>query len=259
MASRNQVHEVLALRLREVPSGARVLSFLSAEAGILDAFVFGGAKSKLRSLASPFHSGRAYFYHDPVRDFLKLSDFDVVEAYPGLRSGLRKSLGASLLAELLIKTSGGGGDFPEVLSLARSTLFSLATEADEKADYSLAIFIWRLVGILGLLPDLGSCAACGRTLREGEPRLWRLGEEGMTCASCAGDQAGVDQSGGEEAWLSAGASRWIERAANLDFHEALAVGLDSASRAGLRRLVFALARHAAEGPLEALRTAEGIL
>ncbi|MFZ4618160.1 MAG: hypothetical protein ACOYM2_18435, partial [Rectinemataceae bacterium] len=66
MSNRNQVHEVLALRMKEVPSGARVLTMMSAESGIIEAFIFGGPKSKLRSLASPWGAGRAFLYHDPV-------------------------------------------------------------------------------------------------------------------------------------------------------------------------------------------------
>ena len=59
--------------------------------------------------------------------------------------------------------------------------------------------------------------------------------------------------------ISAGAARWLERAASLPFAEALGVGLDAPSLAGLKRLAFGLARRAAEAPLSPLTSGAGIL
>jgi DNA repair protein RecO (recombination protein O) len=112
VSARNLVYEALALRARESPGGSRILTLMTAEAGLVDVFVFGGPKSRLRSLASPYASGRAFVYLDPVKDFQKLSDFDVRESYPALRDELGRLWAAGLVAELLIKTSGGGGDYP---------------------------------------------------------------------------------------------------------------------------------------------------
>jgi DNA repair protein RecO (recombination protein O) len=255
MSNRNQVHEVLALRMKEVPSGARVLTMMSADSGIIEAFIFGGPKSKLRSLASPWGSGRAFLYHDPVRDFLKLSDFEVIEPFSGLRESLRRIMGANLIAELLIKSSGGGGDFPEVLGLARDCLRSLEGLPESRADYPLLLFIWRLVEILGLMPDLQCCIDCGKDFAPGAGRVWRSQEGGFSCPAC--DPSGFDRGGA--AFISAGAYRWLERATGEPFAKAFAVTLDSPSLAGLRRFCFALARNAVDGPLEALTTGAGIL
>ena len=262
MAERNLVYDALVLRAKDVPSGSRVVTFLSAEAGILDAFVFGGPKSKLRSAASPWSSGRVFLYHDPLRDYLKVSDFEVAEAFSGLRDGLRRIMSASLVGELLIKTSGGGGDFPEVLGIARDTLAALETLPEGRTDYPLLLFIWRLVGVIGLLPDLGACVLCERELGPAEPRLWLRNEGGFACPRCRPETGGLGPRDGgfaEAPRLSAGALRWLERAESLPFAQAFEVGLDGASLAGLRRLAFALALEAADGPLETLRSGAGIL
>jgi DNA repair protein RecO (recombination protein O) len=255
VSSRNLVYDVLLLRTKEVPSGSRVLTLLSAEVGLLDVFVFGGPKSKLRSLASPWGAGKAYIYHDPVKDYYKLSDFEVREPFSGLREGLRKIMAANLVVELLQKTSGGGGDFPEVLELATACLRGIETLPEERADYPLLLFIWRLVGIIGLLPDPGSCVHCGRDMAADEPRIWFQNEGGFACPRCGGSRD--DEYGPPR--LSAGALRWLERAAQRPFAEALTASLDGPSLAGLRRLAFGLARSAAEAPLEVLEAAAGIL
>ena len=255
MSSRNLVYEALILRAKEVPSGSRVISMLSSEVGLIDAFVFGGPKSKLRSLASPWGSGRAFIYHDPVKDYFKLSDFEVIEPFSGLRESLRKILSANLVVELLIKTSGGGGDFPEVLALARACLLGIEGLPESRADYPLLLFIWRLVGIIGLLPDTGSCVHCGRDMVTGEARTWVDQEGAFACTRCRPPLEGEAHA----PFISAGASRWLDRASGLPFAEALGASLDPASLAGLRRLAFTLARSAADAPLEVLQAGSGIL
>jgi DNA repair protein RecO (recombination protein O) len=263
VASRNLTYEVLVLRAKEIPSGSRVATMLSADVGLIDAFVFGGPKSKLRSLASPWSSGRAFLYHDPVRDYLKLSDLEVTDPHSGLRDGLRKIMSASLVAELLIKTSGGGGDYPEVLALARDCLHGLERLPESRTDYPLVLFIWRLVGIVGLLPDTRTCVLCDREFADGEARTWLQGEGGFACLRCrpsrAEGAAAGSNSDSSAPSLSSGAVRWLERAAVRPFAEALDASLDASSLAGLRRLAFGLARSAAEGTLESLHSGSGIL
>jgi len=228
---------------------------LSAEEGIVDAFVFGGPKSKLRSLASPWGAGRAFLYHDPVRDFLKLSDFEVQRPFSGLRENLRKIVSASLVAELLIKTSGGGGDFARVLDMSVDCLGAIEDLGEERVDYPLILFIWRLVELIGLLPETATCVLCGKAMEAGESRLWMPREGGFACPDCRPPEGDAP----EAPRLSAGALRWLDRARELPSVGAAEVGLDRSSRSGLRRLCFGLARDAVDGTLESLSAGVGIL
>jgi len=267
LASRNLVYESLSLRSRESTGGGRILSIMTAEAGLIDVFVFGGPKSKLRSLASPYSSGRAFVYQEPGRDMGKLSDYEVRESFPGLREGLRKIWGAGLIAEFLLKTRGGGGDYGEVLSLARDALRALEAGADEDADYPILLFIWRMIEILGLEPELDLCVSCGLPIAESAPRFYSFQSGGFLCASCAGAEegracrspAGPASAAPAEAALLAGAARWLSAARNLDFAEASSRRLDRASLDSLRALLFGLARSAAEAPLASLEVGAGIL
>lgn len=283
--SRNLVYEALVLRARESPAGDRVLTLMTAEAGLVDVFVFGGPKSKLRSVASPYASGRAFVYLDPVKDFRKLSDFEVRDSFPALREDLGRLWGAGLIAELLIKTSGGGGDFPLVLELGRDALFSLDAERPERADYPTALFLWRLVALLGLGPDPISCATCGRDLLQesqaqrssaypGRSCAYSAAIEGFLCPSCAA-RAEADQGRDREDYaifpggsargtgsvvllhLGDGVLRWLTRSESLTFREAVRTGLDERSISELKALTFGLARRAAETPLSSF--APGVL
>ena len=268
--SRNIVYEALVLRARESPRGDRIVGLMTAEAGLVDVFVFGGPKSKLRSLAAPYSAGRAFVYHDPVKDLSKLSDFDVREPFSGLREDLRKIWAAGLVAELLQKTSGGGGDYPLVLGLALDSLRSLEALPSERADYPALLFIWRMLGITGLMPDPGACASCGRDLEPGSPSVHAEEAGGFLCPSCARLGAAAAAGGfrghseapewtGRRYPLTAGALRWLQRSGEIPFVMAARTCLDAESLEGLKALVYQLARKAAEGPLASLQAGLDIL
>jgi DNA repair protein RecO (recombination protein O) len=218
---------------------------MTAEAGLVDVFVFGGPKSRLRSLASPYASGRAFVYLDPVKEFQKLSDFDVRESYPALREDLGKIWSAGLVAELLVKTSGGGGDFPQVLELSLSCLAALDRAEAGASDPPILLFLWRLVNLLGLGPDPTACAACGRELRPSLGAAYSFALESFLCPSCASREDRVLR-------LGTGALRWLSRSLELGFDETLRLVLLPETVATLRSLLFGLARLAAESPLASL-------
>jgi DNA repair protein RecO (recombination protein O) len=253
--TRNLVYDCLVLRARESPAGDRILSLLTAEEGLTDVFVFGGPKSKLRSLASPYASGKAFVYLDPVKDFRKLADFDVIESYPALREDLDRLWSASLVAELLVKTSGGGGDFHIVVGLARSCLAALDSASPGATEPALVLFLWRLVEFLGLGPDPRACSSCGRefvfrrSLDEAAPApmagAYSFENDEFLCPLCASRS-------GRCLPLGQGALRWLTRSLDLPYDDAVKLPLLPETLGSLKTLCFALARMAAEAPLVSL-------
>jgi DNA repair protein RecO (recombination protein O) len=223
---------------------------MTAEAGLVDAFVFGGPKSRLRSLAAPYAAGRAFVYHDPVKDFLKLTDFEVRDSYPELREELGRLWSAGFVAEFLVKTSGGGGDYPQVLGLALDCLAALDSCAPGKAEALLFQFIWRFVELLGIGPDPTSCSSCGAELRPalGGPELagaYSFALEGFLCRECASREARILP-------LGPGALRWLTRVLELGFEEAARLVVLPETLATLKALLFGIARSAAQSPLASL-------
>jgi DNA repair protein RecO (recombination protein O) len=254
VSQRNLVYEALIIRAKESPGGSRILTMMTAEAGLVDVFVFGGPKSKLRSLASPYAAGRAFIYLDPVKDFLKLSDFDARDSFPALREDLGRIWAAGFIAELLIKTSGGGGDFPLVLELALDALGALDQTPPGRSDAPLLIFLWRLLNLLGIGPDPTTCSSCGAELHpiQGGPSFvgsYSFSQEAFLCPSCA---AHADRS----LDLATGAMRWLSRCLELSFAQAATLPLLPETAETLKRLLFGLARSAAEAPLASLGAGE---
>jgi len=243
--NRNLVYEALALRARESPGGSRILTLMTAEAGLVDVFVFGGPKSKLRSLASPYASGRAFVYLDPVKDFLKLSDFEIRDSYPELRDELGRLWSAGFVAEFLVKTSGGGGDYPEVLELALRCFAALDACAAGAAEAILFQFIWRFVELLGIGPDPTSCSSCGCELRPSLGGSYSFALGGFLCPDCSARAERILP-------LGTGALRWLTRVLALSYAEAAALVVLPETLATLKALLFGIARSAAESPLSSL-------
>ncbi|MGA2548428.1 MAG: DNA repair protein RecO [Rectinemataceae bacterium] len=245
MPTRNLVYEALILRARESPGGSRILTLMTAEAGLVDVFVFGGPKSRLRSLAAPYAAGRAFVYLDPVKDFQKLSDFEVRDSFPALRDDLDRLWSAGLVAEFLIKTSGGGGDFPQALDLAHQCLTALDSRPAGTSEPALLLFLWRFVELLGIGPDPTSCSLCGAELRPSLGGAYSFALEGFLCPSCAARAERILP-------LGTGALRWLARCLALSYAEALKLVILPETLETLKVLIFGIARSTAESPLASL-------
>jgi len=181
--SRNAVYSALVLRSRPSGESNNEVSLLTAEEGIIRATVFGGPKSKLRSHAAPYNSGQVWIYRDPAKEYGKLNDFDVHSWRPGLRELYERTMAAAGVAESVLYTHGGGGDWDSALKLTVSTLDALENANEELCERLLVHFLWRWAHFLGLQPHIESCGSCGDRA-DGHP-LWYSAREGVVlCGNC---------------------------------------------------------------------------
>jgi DNA repair protein RecO (recombination protein O) len=196
-----------ALVLKTAPFGEsnREAWFLSAAEGILRAAVYGGPKSRLRAHVSPFHSGTLYYYLDPVRDSRRVNDFDVKSWRPGLRELYERAMAAGAVADTILASHGGGGNWEGALDLAEASLEALAEAGEDAAGRIFTQFLWNWAAFLGLRPDLED------PVREGRPceappdeLLWFDRLEGEFLG-------GESRSGPGDRFLplNAGARRWL--------------------------------------------------
>lgn len=155
--------DALVLSSRLIGEDNRLVTFFSSERGVFDAILYGGRKSKLRSMVSPFHSGKGWFYNDESRHSIKITDFDPVSFRPSLRENLYKTCAASFAAELVIKTQGASDqdELTRQWVLVNGFLDGLDLSSDENAHLGTLRFIWRYLELLGLQPDASECAVCG--------------------------------------------------------------------------------------------------
>jgi DNA repair protein RecO (recombination protein O) len=200
---RNFVYHALALRVKPTGESNREAWFLTAEEGLIKATLFGGSKSRLRSQTSPFHEGKLMIYHDPVRDSRKVSDFDVQSWRPGIRECWERAMSAAAVAETILASHGGGGNWQEALELTSAILDILNGASAGACQRITVCFFWRWAQFLGVKPDLSACASCACEVKREEPLWYSAGKEALFCEKCAKD-------GGFSSRLGPGARLWLK-------------------------------------------------
>lgn len=266
MANRTWQIDAIILHSRETSSGGRTLSLLSPEAGLVQAFLFGGAKSKLRSLASPWHAGRAWLYKDSS-DFVKLTDFDAETEFPSIRQNLTALATASLLSEVLLATHCLGGDAMAAHHLAWQTLTGLesagniavasgsggaaaagpASDSRQKARQEMVLLqmCLQVIGHLGLLGDPDCCERCAASTEATGARYYSRHHGGFVCRSCAAELGGTIV-------VPAGALAWQERSLAAGLPAAFELGLAFEARAAIRTCLVDQVSRAVQTPLKSL-------
>lgn len=225
--SRNITYSALALRVRPMGESNREAFFLTSEEGIIRAAVFGGAKSKLRSFVSPFHQGTLWIYYDPVKDFKKVTDFDVQKWRPGLREKYERAMAGAALSDTVLASHGGGGNWQTALDLAGNTLDALDNADENMAIRVFSHFLWNWADLIGEKPSLHQCAVCGVPFEDAASVLYAPAENGLLCRSCVDGRKGIT--------LGAGARKWLLTVENLPPSSLSRYTLDAASLVQARR------------------------
>ena len=106
--NRSSSTDAIVLSLRPLGENNSSVTLLTPEAGLVYAVLYGGPKSRMRSLVTQWNSGKVWLYENPEKNQIKISDFEVSNYHTSFSQNLFKSYAASLAAELAIKTRCGG-------------------------------------------------------------------------------------------------------------------------------------------------------
>ena len=213
--SRTAVYSALVLRNRPSGESNSEITLLTGEEGLVRATVFGGPKNRLRAHCAPYNSGKAWIYRDKSKEYAKLSDFDVQFWRAGLRELYERTMAAGAVAETILSTHGGGGEWEAALKIAAQTLDALENANEELCSRLLVHFLWRWTHLLGIQPLL-ECGSCGGN---SEGAFWyNIRENSALCASCLQgmrDQA-APTAGAGEIQINPGCRRWLSAAGTLE-------------------------------------------
>jgi DNA repair protein RecO (recombination protein O) len=249
---RNSTCKGIVLRNYRIGEIHKGVVLLTDRFGLLSAIAHGAyaQKGKLRSVTNPFCNGTFYLYHNPQKNSTKITDVSIDCFYQNLRDSLSKFYAASLWAEIVVKSFGGGDEGSPLYEL-----LSRALEAADRADPRdvsrvSAQFIWRYLGIVGVRPALSECAVTGQGLQVAEEATYSRVHGGFVAE-------GYTQM--EDMSLSPGARRYLEHTAQLPFSRAVDIKLDAGALASLRAVLLVMVQDAVESPLNTLKIGEGFL
>jgi len=254
--TRDSSTDALILSVKEAVQDNLFVTLLTHTSGVKNATLFGGRKSRLRALVSPWHTGKIWIYEQKQMHSVKITDFDVEKYRHTFRESLYKTQAASLVSELVIKTRGAG-EAKKCWVLVNAFLDGLDRVSDVQAPPALLRFLWRYLDILGLQPPLDACAVCEETLvNEGQNTvLFNYTENGFLCPSCA---ASVPRNTAalENAFeLSAEAFLYLHAVTKLEARESRNIALSFEAIDCLKRVLFFLITAASGERLKTLEIA----
>jgi len=246
--SRNIRTEGVALKAGRVGEIHKSVTFLTPELGVVEAIAHGvyKGKGKLASGTDPFAESVVYLYFEPVKRSYKVVDIEVQRLHEGVRSNLERFYIASLWAEVILRSHGGGEGHDRLYALLTEALAELDRHADPRRVQ--AQFLWRYIAHAGFLPDMEACGACGRPFDEQAVVFHRREAGDFVCSTCAGDD--VKQRNNAE--LSAGARRYLARSGSIGFTEALRLDVAAESKTKLLRILYTYLEDIVEAPLRTL-------
>lgn len=265
---RNISKEALILTSKTVGENNRLVTWLSKEDGILTSVLYGGPKSKNRSLVSPWNSGILYLYNDESKHSSKINDFDVKKYHPTFRESLFKSWAANLASEIVIETKCGGS-FLEVWTLLNGFLDGLDLVNEEQGQTALIRFLWRYLGILGVQCPEYECAKCGKPFYSGNlsqndveyksgGAIYSQAENGFICNDCSYENSDTES---RHAFftLSSKAVSYLEATSKFEPQISRRITLSGAEVIQLKALVYSLIESACGKKLKSLQSGIGIL
>jgi len=255
--SRAFVYTALVLRARPSGESNSEVTLLTAEEGIIKATVFGGPKSKLRAYTAPYNSGQVWIYRDKSKEYTKITDFDAHSWRAGLRELYDRTMTASAVAETILSSHGGGGEWQTALNMAIETLDTLETANEELCKRLLVHFLWRWSGFLGIQPHLETCAACGKdatfqnannsnannnvagdgvssnSITSGNTLWFSPREDAVFCAACSANQQDLLP-------LNPGSRRWLSTVSALEPSQIHRYTMDKKSQEEAKSLTTAI-------------------
>lgn len=202
---RNFTYNALILSCRISGESNKSVCVFSEDEGIFYTTLYGGPKSKMRSLVTPFNRGKIWIYRDESKKSSKITDFDVEKYHISFSQSLFKSQVSMLAAEIVMKTNCAGSP-KKAFWLLNGFLDGLDASDENEGRIAFLRFVWRYLEILGIRPDAKSCAKCGKSFLRGEilggeiakndvylkEAFYSSSENGFICSSCT-DKANISR------------------------------------------------------------------
>ncbi|MCB2192075.1 MAG: DNA repair protein RecO [Deltaproteobacteria bacterium] len=176
----------LVLRLRPLGESDLMLDVFTASMGRITALAKGGKRSKQRFFGVLLDAHLLEMNLEPTKspDLWRLASARVLSSHVGLRQDYRRLLAAGPVLELLLRATPVQAPQDGVLELALATL-SRMEQGNSPVELAsgLAIFLVRLLDLLGYGLNLEACLHCGRPLEQMKSMRLTLGG-GLVCPSC---------------------------------------------------------------------------
>ena len=256
--NRSSSTSAIILSLKPLGENNSSVTLLTPDNGIVYAVLYGGPKSRMRSLVSQWNSGKVWLYENPEKNQIKISDFEVSNYHTSFSQNLFKSYAASLAAELAIKTRCAGSA-QQCHRLVSGFLDGMELCDEEQSRLGLLRFLWRYLELLGIQPQSHACSNCGKTFLDTRfapeaVSYYNSMENSFICPDCADHLQGENMLSVKNT-----AVQYLSALTVLTPSEARKLTIDKEIYGQIRQLVFFLIENSIDQKLNSIETGMGIL
>jgi DNA repair protein RecO (recombination protein O) len=177
--------EAMVLQCFPYGETSRIVRLLTRDAGIHSAMARGAVRPRSRyAVLEPFVQGTASLYIRANRDLQTLGGFDLDRSRQSLGRDLLRFGGASLVAELVLRTASEEPN-PALFDAVAAGLDRLVGAGPGDVEYTVLAVTWHVVSLLGFEPALHDCVACGRAIDDAADVAFDYTAGGVRCDGCA--------------------------------------------------------------------------
>lgn len=162
---RNLCTDTIILNIAQTSQNNHSVTLITADKGIIWATLYGGPKSRMKSLVSQWNSGKIWLYENQEKNQIKITDFEVKNFHSTFTQNLFKMYAASLSAEIAIKSHCAGSN-EQFFKLISGFLDGMDLCNEEQSRLGLLRFLWRFLNLSGVQPDPAFCGDCGKSFLE---------------------------------------------------------------------------------------------
>jgi len=156
--------EGLVVRSMKMGETSKLVTFFTRELGILKVIAKGArsGKSRIGAALEPLTVSRIVYYDRENRELQFLSQADIIEFFPNLPADLEKWGYANACAELVYRAQTSAEATAKLYPILLNTLRAMN---DKTAEARICFwgFQMKLLGVLGVAPNLRKCLQCGAT------------------------------------------------------------------------------------------------
>ena len=183
--------DAIILQAFKYSDTSKILRLITRGSGLQSVIAKGALrpKSPFGGVLEPFTEGVATFYFKDGRDLHTLTTFELSRSRQRLGSDLIRFGGASLIAELVLR-SGIEEPDTELFDTVRNALDRIQDAESDQVEATVLGETWALIAQLGFAPALDECIGCGRTLGADEEVSFDYAAGGVRCGTCAAGMPG---------------------------------------------------------------------
>lgn len=174
----------LVIKVMDVKENDRLITILTADYGIVRAFVSGAKKSNHKNHAATSLFCYCDFLFALSGDTYKVKEATLITSFFKLSSDILKLSLAQYFCELASQLVPEDTMAEEQLKLTLNTLNFLA-EGEKSIFILKSVFELRILSISGYMPDLSACNECGNF--EDEVMCFYFEDGSITCQECRVD------------------------------------------------------------------------